>query len=82
MKHLGCLSFLLIKNPQDIPVFLSVRLVDDSNKEQNSNTMEDSEENGIGDDLEKMKNSVARLTQYEKLAADLAKEFEQNMVRY
>mmetsp|Transcript_4019 Transcript_4019/g.6114 ORF Transcript_4019/g.6114 Transcript_4019/m.6114 type:complete len:143 (+) Transcript_4019:100-528(+) len=64
-------------NPQDIPMFLSVRLVDDGNTmDIESKVKEDrSAETDVG-------NPSEVLTQYEEKSADLANEFEESMVRY
>ena len=65
-------------NPQDIPFFLSVRLVDENNnKEQDTENTESRVQNES-----EMSNPVDFLTRYEKNAADLANEFEDNMVRF
>ena len=66
------------QNPQDIPLFLSVRLVEENNKDKDTTHNEDSavqSESGFN-------NPIEFLTRYEKNAADLANEFEDNMVRF
>lgn len=59
-------------NPQDIPFFLSVRLID-GNDEKNTNDEIKSDS---------AKNPVVLLNKYEKEAADLANHFEENMIRF
>mmetsp|Transcript_15385 Transcript_15385/g.23009 ORF Transcript_15385/g.23009 Transcript_15385/m.23009 type:complete len:145 (+) Transcript_15385:210-644(+) len=63
-------------NPQDIPFFLSVRLLDDTNASE----LEKMQDGGEAD--VEMKNPVAFLTKYEKDAADLANHFEETMNRF
>lgn len=62
-------------NPQDIPFFLSVRLVDGANgEESNADEVVISKSN--------TNSPQAILTKYEKDAAEVAREFEENMVRF
>ncbi|GFH58537.1 hypothetical protein CTEN210_15013 [Chaetoceros tenuissimus] len=62
-------------NPQDIPFFLSVRLVDGANgEESNADEFVISKSN--------TNSPQAILTKYEKDAAEVAREFEENMVRF
>jgi len=68
-------------NPQDIPFFLSVRLVDDANNDQDTKHKEEGDQDRTGESSD-MNNAVAVLTQYEKNAAELATNFAENMVRY
>lgn len=56
-------------NPQDIPFFLSVRLVD-GNEEQKGEIESD------------CRNAFVVLNKYEKEAADLANQYEENMIRF
>ena len=62
-------------NPQDIPFFLSVRLVDGTNGEESN-----------ADEVLMNKSNTNSpqviLTKYEKDAAEVAREFEENMVRF
>ncbi len=76
-------------NPQDIPLFLSVRLVDDSHVEQQEEDYEmendDAERKisgGKRNTEETVRNPAELLTQYEKKAADLANNFAETMIRY
>jgi len=63
-------------NPQDIPFFLSVRLVDDTSAGDKEKIQE-------GDKMDaEMSNPVALLANYERDAADLASHFEENMIRF
>ena len=64
-------------NPQDVPMFLSVRLVDDANTVDNESKVkeESNAEKDIG-------NPSEVLAMYEEKAADLANDFEESMVRY
>ena len=59
-------------NPQDIPFFLSTRLAPQDDKEK---LMKQEEDDPEGDALE-------ILTKYENRAAQLANEYEENMVRF
>ena len=64
------------QNPQDIPFFLSVRLVDDTSAGDKEKIQE-------GDKMDaEMSNPVALLANYERDAADLASHFEENMIRF
>ena len=63
-------------NPQDIPFFLSVRLVDGANGEESSNADE------VIIRKSNTNSPQTILTKYEKDAAEVAREFEENMVRF
>lgn len=67
-------------NPQDIPFFLSVRLVDENHNEEETEQNDEAKEGGPNESS--VANPVEFLTRYEQNAADLANEFEDNMVRF
>lgn len=65
-------------NPQDIPLFLSVRLVDESKRENEK----DEKEAVGGKDGDASSDPVEVLNEYEKRAAIMANKFAESMVRY
>lgn len=65
-------------NPQDIPLFLSVRLVDESKRENEK----DEKEAVGGKDGDTSSDPVKFLNEYEKRAAIMANKFAESMVRY
>lgn len=68
-------------NPADIPFFLSVRLVDDTNHD-NGNEKDDDGSTSMDDQDVGVKDPVAVLERYEKCAAQLVNDFEDNMIRF
>jgi hypothetical protein len=64
-------------NPQDIPFFLSTRLAPQEDKEKLMKQENDEPEDDIG-----LSDALQILTKYENRAAQLANEYEENMVRF
>ena len=64
-------------NPQDIPFFLSTRLAPHEDKEKLVKQENDEREDDIG-----LSDALQILTKYENRAAQLANEYEENMVRF
>jgi hypothetical protein len=73
-------------NPSDVPVFLSVRIVDDDttggNHLDSHAAAGDKTENRSSENHGKVKSSTEHLQKYERDAAVFATEFEANMVRF
>lgn len=76
-------------NPQDIPFFLSTRLAPpESDKEKISSLLQDEDELGDAPNEEKQKQDGSCqdyyqiLMKYERRAAQIAHEYEENMVRF
>ena len=70
-------------NPADIPFFLSTRLVDETNHDNGNDKNDDDDVSTSVDDLDVgVKDPVAVLDRYEKCAAQLVNDFEDNMIRF
>ena len=85
MEHFVYLPLKATANAQDVPFFLSTRLetVPDSSSNGDDTTMPDIDETTSSAELLKgVTDPVQHLAKYEKQAADLAAEYEQNMVRF
>eukprot|EP00527_Entomoneis_sp_CCMP2396_P005979 CAMPEP_0198140716 /NCGR_PEP_ID=MMETSP1443-20131203/3838_1 /TAXON_ID=186043 /ORGANISM="Entomoneis sp., Strain CCMP2396" /LENGTH=139 /DNA_ID=CAMNT_0043803235 /DNA_START=149 /DNA_END=568 /DNA_ORIENTATION=- len=75
MEHFVYLPKQSTANAQDIPFFLSTRL--------ETPAADGGEESAISGTVEiSVEDPVQHLTKYERQAADLAAEYEQNMVRF
>lgn len=92
MEHFVYLPRQATANPQDVPFFLSTRLEDEggvaavssnkSNKNNNGADKESKDELKKEFSLDPSTNAVEHLMQYEKQAAELAAEYERQMVRF
>ena len=95
MDHFAIEPKKCLANPSDVPVFLSVRIVDDdvlattnsggtgTTSNTNGGTIHtdvNDKDNMIQDQMEK--NPIEHVFQYEKDAAGFAREFEESMVRF
>ena len=89
MEHFVYLPRQATANPQDVPFFLSTRLEDEggvaavgSNSSNKNNDKESRDEPRKEFSLDPSTNAVEHLMQYEKQAAELAAEYERQMVRF
>mmetsp|Transcript_9099 Transcript_9099/g.17365 ORF Transcript_9099/g.17365 Transcript_9099/m.17365 type:complete len:85 (+) Transcript_9099:2-256(+) len=84
MEHFVYLPRKATANPQDIPFFLSTRLEDDAVVAAAADTGEDVDTAFVADFAldATQTDPVRHLVHYEKQAADLAAEYERQMVRF
>jgi len=67
-------------DPSHIPFFLSVRIVDNDITEEKA--IENEGEENMNESFYTFKKPVETVHRYEKDAAEFAREFEENMVRF
>ncbi|KAL7563431.1 hypothetical protein ACA910_016527 [Epithemia clementina (nom. ined.)] len=82
MEHFVYVPLKATANAQDVPFFLSTRLetVPDTTTTSDSQNM--AEETSTLELLKGIRDPIQHLAKYEKQAAEVAAEYEQNMVRY
>lgn len=71
-------------NPQDIPFFLSTRLAEENkgNGETTTKRKGDDSEEEVPEEVIAESDALQILTAYENRAAQIANEYEENMVRF
>lgn len=84
MEHFVYLPVKSPANPGDIPFFLSTRLEAHTDNEQPAGEAEGESESILpkSSPQQKSEDPVRQLARYENRAAELAADFEENMVRY